>query len=71
MVAGSSVAVPSARMTEADYARARARFGCLRSRGTEVGFGAMGPRVCASTPEELRQATDRALVMAVRDEDAT
>lgn len=71
VVATDSVAAPSARMTEADYARARARFGCLRSRGTAIGFGAMGPRVDASTPNQLTQATERALISVTEDQDAS
>lgn len=56
-------------MTEADYARVHARFGCLVGRGVTLRFHVMGPRVQASNPEELKEAWTRALIEETEQQD--
>jgi hypothetical protein len=56
-------------MTETDYANVYTRFACMRSRGGVIGFSASGVRVDAATPEELTEATDRALIQVTEAQD--
>jgi hypothetical protein len=61
---------PKRPLTEADYANAIARFACMRGRGgVVIGFSPMGPRVEARNAEELREATDRALIELTEKQD--
>ena len=64
-----SVRIPRAAPSAPDCANTLARFGSLRSRAGVIGFPPMGPRVDASTPKELREATDRALVQAAEEQE--
>ena len=50
-------------LTDAQRARALARYRNLRGRGgVRVGFKQLGPTVEAKNPQELEEATDEALV---------
>lgn len=63
----SSVKAP---LTEADRRNAIARFANLRGQGgVTLGFAPLGPRVRASSPEELEEATNRALADETLEQD--
>jgi hypothetical protein len=49
-------------LTEQEWARVLARFGCLKGRSVTIGFTPMFGLVQASTPEELREAVRQKLL---------
>lgn len=65
------IAGASPRMTEAEITNALARFKCMRSRAYDLGFAPMAPRVDASTPEQMRDATENVLRQATEEQEAS
>jgi hypothetical protein len=58
-------------LTEAERARQLARFRSMRGRAAVLSFPQLGPEVQASTPQELQQETEQALVEAALETDAS
>jgi hypothetical protein len=60
----------SEKLTDAERARALARYRSMQGRSVRVGFGPFGPTVEARNPQELEEKTEQALVEMTEGEEA-